>query len=237
MMEILRLLYTYHQKLTHEVVKNISPILQILAQQSTSQSPKTSANANYLLQRLTKKELVMCDAMSLFSKDRSVRLAASAQLLNYNKDPLEEFQPSRQSKKSLVIDEDYIISYIINSNSQQLSVSVRVSALIQLIESVRRAQISPLVESRLNILNKSLLEELMVLVDSESEEYVLMGWILTLTLQLYIKAFIKINSIPPLNLLLLTLRLYHGSRCKELINSVLGLVYVTCFRNPFSRLP
>lgn len=60
-----------------------------------------------------------------------------------------------------------------------------------------------------------------------------MGWTLTLSLELYLRSIIKIASIPNLGLLTLMMKVYYSGKCKELLNALVGLLYVSCFRNPF----
>jgi hypothetical protein len=83
--------------------------------------------------------------MNLFSKERNIRIGISKELFNTNTDILDFFEPLKPSKKPLIVDEDCIINYIINTSNKDLSISVRVSALGELVESVRRAQITPIV--------------------------------------------------------------------------------------------
>lgn len=75
----------------------------------------------------------------------------------------------------------------------------------------------------------------MEMVNQETEEQVWMGWILTLSLELCIKSIIKYNKIPNAGLLVLMMRVYYSSRCKELINPLIGLLYINCFKNPFEN--
>lgn len=62
-----------------------------------------------------------------------------------------------------------------------------------------------------------------------------MGWILTFSLELYIKSIIKSNNIPNIGILILMMKVYFSSKCFELINPLVGLIYVNCFKNPFNN--
>lgn len=61
------------------------------------------------------------------------------------------------------------MNYIINVGSKDLKVSIRVSALVELIESVRRAELTPLVKSRLVSLNESLVREVVEMVNQDAD--------------------------------------------------------------------
>lgn len=56
---------------------------------------------------------------------------------------------------------------------------------------------------------------------------------MTLCLELYLKSVVGVKQLPPLQLLILMMKAYANGGYKELLNSLIGLVYSICFRDPF----
>lgn len=71
------------------------------------------------------------------------------------------------------------------------------------------------------------------MMNGETEEQVWIGYILALSLELYLKSVIHFKQLPNLSLLVLMVKAYSSGKCRELLNSLIGLLYVICFKNPF----